>query len=244
MSGWTFVRPLRHFRDKNVQPSVAIHVAKLQAVTVDNVAVEQVAGLPVRRVFRVTAAFVPPQLPPGVARRNNNLRKIRGLEAAGKNQSSAERKPDLLELFAAGALERGIAREYVDWPSASTSQADAPSMYGTPAVGVGEHRGERPCIGGAGIRRNLRQEKCGGLLVPERELGLAHAQEIAKHLVVVLRLTTGLDSAALPGSSLSKWGAGFSHHHTSLLCQSPPKTRSRSPSPSMSAAVPPASMVR
>src|SRR5678816_1275735 len=43
---------------------------------------------------------------------------------------------------------------------------------------------------------------------------------------------------------LSKFGDGFSHHHTSLLCQSPPKTRSTSPSPSMSCEAPPASTVK
>ena len=37
---------------------------------------------------------------------------------------------------------------------------------------------------------------------------------------------------------------GFRHHQTQWLCQSPPKTRSGQPSPSMSATAPPASMVR
>src|SRR5215471_8438620 len=41
-----------------------------------------------------------------------------------------------------------------------------------------------------------------------------------------------------------KFGYGFSHHQTSLLCQSPPKTMSRSPSPSISYTAPPASTVR
>src|SRR6266545_3793530 len=60
-------------------------------------------------------------------------------------------------------------------------------------------------------------------LIPESQLRLAGAFEIAKGLVVVCRAPPVFMTRRFQETFGSKCGYGFSHHQTSLLCQSPPK---------------------
>ena len=72
-------------------------------------------------------------------------------------------------------------------------------VRGRSRTGGGGNLGQRPQFSRARVLRDLSQEKLLGPLVPEGELGLAGAEEISEHLVVVLRLAALLDEMPFPG---------------------------------------------
>src|SRR5881394_3266996 len=193
--------PLRHFSSKNVEMPVAVHVANIEGVAMNHVALEQIVSDPVAFFQRVTHALIPAQWAGPVTRRYHNLRVLRGLDNfPGTNAPADDADLDGLEFAVAEIFEPVIAREQID--DAVAVDIDRGRALGvfecatliTPFARLpGIDRFEYPRFGLDWVGRDVRDVKRVRALIPKNELRPAGVFEVAKYLVVVLGLAAFFD---------------------------------------------------
>src|SRR5262245_54553939 len=89
--------PLGHFPREDVDVPVTVHVAESKAVTVDDVALDEIVAVPRRRIVRTSLAGIPPQRTDAIARCDDDLRRAAFNQLSRGDASANRRNPDCTE---------------------------------------------------------------------------------------------------------------------------------------------------